>query len=43
MHDHIKKLLDRFYATKDTNTRFSPTNLVIVFGSSLIAHIGFGI
>ncbi|XP_031259954.1 DNA topoisomerase 3-alpha [Pistacia vera] len=28
MHDHIKKLLDRFYATKDANTRFSPTNLV---------------
>ncbi|GAA0138254.1 DNA metabolism protein [Lithospermum erythrorhizon] len=27
MHDHIKKLLDRFYATKDSNTRFSPTNL----------------
>ncbi|PKI79440.1 hypothetical protein CRG98_000187 [Punica granatum] len=27
MHDHIKKLLDRFYATKDHNTRFSPTNL----------------
>ncbi|XP_012081967.1 DNA topoisomerase 3-alpha isoform X2 [Jatropha curcas] len=27
MHDHIKKLLDRFYATKDPNTRFSPTNL----------------
>ncbi|KAF5960284.1 hypothetical protein HYC85_001493 [Camellia sinensis] len=27
MHDHIKKLLDRFYATKDFNTRFSPTNL----------------
>ncbi|XP_021641236.1 DNA topoisomerase 3-alpha isoform X4 [Hevea brasiliensis] len=27
MHDHIKKLLDRFYATKDTSTRFSPTNL----------------
>ncbi|XP_031256490.1 DNA topoisomerase 3-alpha-like [Pistacia vera] len=27
MHDHIKKLLDRFYATKDANTRFSPTNL----------------
>uniref|UniRef100_A0A0E0K969 DNA topoisomerase n=1 Tax=Oryza punctata TaxID=4537 RepID=A0A0E0K969_ORYPU len=27
MHDHIKKLLDRCYATKDTNTRFSPTNL----------------
>lgn len=28
MHDHIKKLLDRFYATKDANTRFSPTSLV---------------
>lgn len=27
MHDHIKKLLDRFYVTKDANTRFSPTNL----------------
>ncbi|CAL5367886.1 unnamed protein product [Camellia sinensis] len=27
MHDHIKKLLDRFYATKDSNTHFSPTNL----------------
>ncbi|KAK9735532.1 hypothetical protein RND81_04G210800 [Saponaria officinalis] len=27
MHDHIKKLLDRFYATKDANTRFAPTNL----------------
>ncbi|WVZ55592.1 hypothetical protein U9M48_006232 [Paspalum notatum var. saurae] len=27
MHDHIKKLLDRYYATKDENTRFSPTNL----------------
>ncbi|KAL5714566.1 DNA topoisomerase [Ranunculus cassubicifolius] len=27
MHDHIKKLLDRFYATKDESTRFSPTNL----------------
>ncbi|KAG7607197.1 DNA topoisomerase 3-alpha [Arabidopsis thaliana] len=27
MHDHIKKLLDRGYATKDANTRFSPTNL----------------
>ncbi|XP_050227731.1 DNA topoisomerase 3-alpha isoform X2 [Mercurialis annua] len=27
MHDHIKKLLDRFYAMKDANTRFSPTNL----------------
>lgn len=29
MHEHIKKLLDRHYATKDSNTRFSPTNLVI--------------
>ncbi|XP_021810979.1 DNA topoisomerase 3-alpha isoform X1 [Prunus avium] len=27
MHDHIKKLLDRFYATKDSSMRFSPTNL----------------
>ncbi|CAM6099776.1 unnamed protein product [Calypogeia fissa] len=27
MHDHIKKLLDRSYATKDANTRFSPTKL----------------
>ncbi|KAK8951975.1 hypothetical protein KSP39_PZI003183 [Platanthera zijinensis] len=27
MHDHIKKLLDRCYATKDANTRFSPTKL----------------
>ncbi|EPS73635.1 hypothetical protein M569_01118, partial [Genlisea aurea] len=27
MHDHIKKLLDRCYATKDSNTRFSPTKL----------------
>ncbi|BBM97047.1 DNA topoisomerase III [Marchantia polymorpha subsp. ruderalis] len=27
MHDHIKKILDRRYATKDANTRFSPTNL----------------
>nr|XP_019069627.1 DNA topoisomerase 3-alpha isoform X2 [Solanum lycopersicum] len=27
MHDHIKKLLDRFYAIKDSNTRFSPTKL----------------
>ncbi|KAH7404160.1 hypothetical protein KP509_15G013100 [Ceratopteris richardii] len=27
MHDHIKKLLDRCYATKDVNTRFSPTKL----------------
>ncbi|KZV52643.1 DNA topoisomerase 3-alpha-like [Dorcoceras hygrometricum] len=27
MHDHIKKLLDRFYASKDSSTRFSPTNL----------------
>ena len=28
MHDHIKKLLDRCYATKDANTRFCPTTLV---------------
>ncbi|XP_057856163.2 DNA topoisomerase 3-alpha isoform X2 [Cryptomeria japonica] len=27
MHDHIKKLLDRCYVTKDPNTRFCPTNL----------------
>ncbi|KAI3987097.1 hypothetical protein MKX01_036887 [Papaver californicum] len=27
MHDHIKKLLDRCYATKDANMRFSPTTL----------------
>ncbi|RHN69971.1 putative DNA topoisomerase transcription factor interactor and regulator CCHC(Zn) family [Medicago truncatula] len=27
MHDHIKKLLDRFYATKDANMCFTPTNL----------------
>lgn len=27
MHDHIKKLLDRGYATKDSSTRFSPTAL----------------
>ncbi|XP_019200561.1 PREDICTED: DNA topoisomerase 3-alpha isoform X3 [Ipomoea nil] len=27
MHDHIKKLLDRCYVTKDSNTRFSPTKL----------------
>ena len=27
MHDHIKKLLDRFYAIKDSSTRFSPTKL----------------
>ncbi|KAF5745103.1 DNA topoisomerase 3-alpha isoform X1 [Tripterygium wilfordii] len=27
MHDHIKKLLDRCYATKDLHTCFSPTNL----------------
>ncbi|XAR73130.1 DNA topoisomerase [Bertholletia excelsa] len=34
MHDHIKKLLDRFYATKDSNTRFSPTNLYVLNVSS---------
>ncbi|KAL0332592.1 UNVERIFIED_CONTAM: DNA topoisomerase 3-alpha [Sesamum calycinum] len=27
MHDHIKKLLDRYYATKDSSMRFSPTKL----------------
>ncbi|KAL6551905.1 DNA topoisomerase 3-alpha [Orobanche gracilis] len=27
MHDHIKKLLDRFYATKDSSMHFSPTKL----------------
>lgn len=27
MHDHIKKLLDRCYATKDAQTRFCPTTL----------------
>ncbi|XP_051141098.1 DNA topoisomerase 3-alpha isoform X2 [Andrographis paniculata] len=27
MHDHIKKLLDRFYATKDSSMRFTPTKL----------------
>ncbi|CAI5998384.1 unnamed protein product [Closterium sp. NIES-64] len=27
MHDHIKKLLDRCYATKDANIRFKPTPL----------------
>ncbi|KHN09630.1 DNA topoisomerase 3-alpha [Glycine soja] len=28
MQDHIKKMLDRSYATKDSSTRFTPTNLV---------------
>lgn len=33
MHDHIQKLLDRYYATKDINTtRFTPTHL----GESLV-------
>ena len=36
MHDHIKKLLDRCYATKDENTRFSPTNLVCIPFDSLL-------
>ncbi|KAH1245872.1 DNA topoisomerase 3-alpha [Glycine max] len=27
MQDHIKKMLDRSYATKDSSTRFTPTNL----------------
>ncbi|KAF3771711.1 DNA topoisomerase 3-alpha [Nymphaea thermarum] len=41
MHDHIKKLLDRFYAVKDSNTRFSPTNLVIckLYCSTRSMHI----
>lgn len=39
MHDHIKKLLDRFYATKDANTRFTPTNLVSL--RSLLRHVFF--
>lgn len=38
MHDHIKKLLDRFYATKDSNTRFSPTNLVTFLNSYHIRY-----
>ncbi|MCO5571757.1 hypothetical protein L7F22_025505 [Adiantum nelumboides] len=37
MHDHIKKLLDRCYAVKDANTRFSPTKLVIIH--SCVAYI----
>ncbi|KAM7513869.1 hypothetical protein LguiA_003452 [Lonicera macranthoides] len=42
MHDHIKKLLDRFYATKDANTRFSPTNLgeALVMGYDDMGVIG---
>ena len=38
MHEHIKKLLDRCYATKDANARFSPTNLVrfMPYESSII-------
>ncbi|KAL8044968.1 hypothetical protein ABFX02_08G081300 [Erythranthe guttata] len=40
MHDHIKKLLDRFYATKDSNMRFSPTKLVTSsFLSEIIYYI----
>ncbi|KAL8477361.1 hypothetical protein ACS0TY_029602 [Phlomoides rotata] len=36
MHDHIKKLLDRFYATKDSSMRLSPTKLVT---SSILSEI----
>ncbi|WMV29067.1 hypothetical protein MTR67_022452 [Solanum verrucosum] len=39
MHDHIKKLLDRFYAIKDSNTRFSPTKLDISGFSFVLCHI----
>lgn len=40
MHDHIKKLLDRCYATKDANTRFCPTNLgeAIVMGYDAMGY-----
>jgi hypothetical protein len=44
MHEHIKKLLDRCYATKDANSRFSPTNLVrfMPYGSSIILlHVSY--
>ncbi|MFQ6633109.1 hypothetical protein Gotur_011260 [Gossypium turneri] len=40
MHDHIKKLLDRFYATKDSNTRFLPTNLLYYLKSLSICFCG---
>lgn len=35
--DHIKKLLDRYYATKDSRSQFSPTNLVCL----ITAHHSF--
>lgn len=40
MHDHIKKLLDRCYATKDANMRFSPTKLgeALVMGYDDMGH-----
>lgn len=40
MHDHIKKLLDRCYATKDANTRFCPTTLgeALVMGYDSMGH-----
>lgn len=40
MHDHIKKLLDRCYATKDANTRFCPTTLGegLVMGYDTMGH-----
>ncbi|CAK9208461.1 unnamed protein product [Sphagnum troendelagicum] len=40
MHDHIKKLLDRCYATKDANTRFCPTTLgeALVMGYDTMGH-----
>ncbi|KAG9446529.1 hypothetical protein H6P81_012657 [Aristolochia fimbriata] len=43
MDDHIKKLLDRFYATKYQNTRFSPTNLgqVLVMGYDVMGYFVF--
>ncbi|KAL1536325.1 DNA topoisomerase 3-alpha [Salvia divinorum] len=40
MHDHIKKLIDRFYATKDSSMRFSPTKLgeALVMGYDEMGH-----
>ncbi|KAI5070985.1 hypothetical protein GOP47_0013236 [Adiantum capillus-veneris] len=40
MHDHIKKLLDRCYAVKDANTRFSPTKLgeALVMGYDIMGY-----
>jgi hypothetical protein len=39
MHDHIKKLLDRYYATKDANTRFCPTTLVSPLLMNIQAYV----